>query len=268
MKMRQIMYRYRYPGLYLDHSTYIEPAPDLLYRHTHSEYELLYILGGDVTHVVEDRKYKLHKHDLVLVRPYQYHFIQIDSSTNYERYNLLFDPVALGFQQMEKIPRELEVVSCRHRPMITELFRKMDYYQSVLSETDLRGITALLVQELVYNLGLSHEAQGRAPTENLHPVAAKSLTIINDNLFTIKSMEQVAQALFVTESYLYRVFKRELKTTPLKYITEKRLITAQGMLRQGMLPTKVFEACGFDDYSAFYRSYRRSFGYPPSQEGK
>ena len=266
--MRHIMYRYRYPGLHLDHSTYIAPEPDLLYRHTHSEWELLYILNGDVTHVVEDRKYKLHKHDLVLVRPNQYHFIQIDSSENYERYNLLFDPGILGLQHVERVPQDLEVVSCRYKPMITELFRKMDYYQSVLSEADVRGMTALLIQELLYQLGLTHEARGRAPTESLHPVAAKALAMINENLFTLKSMEQVAQALFVTESYLYRVFKRELKTTPLKYITEKRLIAAQSMLRQGMPATKVYEECGFDDYSAFYRSYRSHFGCPPSKENK
>ena len=266
--MRQIMYRYRYPGLYLDHSTYIEPAPDLLYRHTHSEYELLYILGGDLTHVVEDRKYKLRKHDLVLVRPNQYHFIQIDSSENYERYNLLFDPVALGLNIVERLPADLEVISCLHRPMVTELFRKMDYYQSVLSQDDLQDMTVLLIKELLYNLTLSHEAAGRTPTENLHPIAGKALGIINDNLFTIKNMEQVARDLFVTESYLYRIFKRELKTTPLKYITEKRLIAAQVLLRQGVPPTKVYEDCGFDDYSAFYRSFRNFFGYAPSLEGK
>ena len=186
------MYRYSYPGLYLDHSTYIEPAPDLLYRHTHSQYELLYILGGDITHVVEDRKYKLRKHDLVLVRPNQYHFIQIDSSENYERYNLLFDPVLLGMDQVSRLREDMEVISCRHRPVITELFRKLDYYQSVLSQSDMQEMTALLIKELLFNLTLSHEAAGRAPTENLHPLAGKALAIINDHLFTLKNMEQVA----------------------------------------------------------------------------
>lgn len=264
--MRQIMYRYRYPGLYLDHSTYIAPEKDLLYRHTHSEYELLYILNGDVTHVVEDRKYKLHKHDLVLVRPNQYHFIQIDSSENYQRYNLLFDSEVLGFDIVDQLDRDIEVISCRSHPVLTELFRKMDYYQSVLSQEDLQHMVSLLIQELLYNLLLTHEATGRAPTENLHPVASKALATINDNLFTIKSVEQVAQALFVTESYLYRVFKRELKTTPLKYITEKRLTAARQLLHQGMPPTKVYEECGFDDYSTFYRSYRSHFDCSPSQD--
>lgn len=268
MEMRQIMYRYNYPGLYLDHSTYIEPAPDLLYRHTHSQYELLYILSGDLTHVVEDRKYKLHKHDLVIVRPNQYHFIQIDSGANYERYNLLFDPELLGLDLVSRLPQDMEVVSCQGRGMLTELFLKLDYYQSVLSMEDLQGMTTLLLKELLYNLGLHHEGKGRTPTENLHPIAGKALAYINANLFTIKSVEYVARELFITESYLHRVFKRELKTTPLKYITDKRLLAAQGLLRQGIAPTKVYEACGFDDYSAFYRCYRSYFGYAPSQEGK
>ncbi len=264
--MKQAMYEYRYQGLYLDHATYIEPAPDLLYRHTHSKYELLYILGGDVTHVVEDRKYKLRKHDLVIVKPNQYHFIQIDSPENYERYNLLFDPAILGLDNVDRLPDGLEVIGCRHRTVVTELFRKLDYYQSVLSGEDMRSMTALLLKELLYNLSLPQQGDGRTPTENLHPIAGKALAILNANLFTVKSMEWVAQQLFVTESYLYRIFKQELKTTPLKYITEKRLITAQSMLRQGIPPTKVYEECGFDDYSAFYRSYRAYFGHPPSQD--
>ncbi len=266
--MRQIMYRYKYPGLYLDHSTYIEPAPDLLYRHTHSQYELLYILSGDLTHVVEDRKYKLHQHDLVIVRPNQYHFIQIDSAANYERYNLLFDPELLGLDNVSRLPADLEVVSCQNRSVITELFRKLDYYQSVLSMDDLQDMTALLLKELLYNLSLFHGEKGRSPTENLHPVAGKALAFINDRLFTIKNLGEVARELFVTESYLHRVFRRELKTTPLKYITDKRLTAAQNLLRQGIPATKVYEMCGFEDYSAFYRSYRTRFGHAPSQEGK
>ena len=263
--MGQIMYRYQCADLYLDHSTYMAPGLDLLYRHTHSQYELLYILSGDVTHVVEDRKYKLHKHDLVLVRPNQYHFVQIDSSADYERYNLLFDPTELRFD-MTRLPESMEVISCRHWPMLTDLFRKLDYYYEALSPEDLQDMVRLLIKEMLYNLTLSWKSSGRSPTESLHPVASKALAVINDNLFTVKSIQQVAQALFVTESYLYRIFKQELKTTPAKYITEKRLIAAQSLLRQGVQPTKAYEICGFCDYSTFYRSYREFFGYAPSEE--
>ena len=60
-------------------------------QHTHNACELIYFLDGDATHVIEDRKYKLKKGDLILIRPFQYHFIQIDTPARYERYDILFD---------------------------------------------------------------------------------------------------------------------------------------------------------------------------------
>ena len=59
-------------------------------QHTHNACELIYFLDGDATHVIEDRKYKLKKGDLILIRPFQYHFIQIDTPARYERYDILF----------------------------------------------------------------------------------------------------------------------------------------------------------------------------------
>ena len=58
---------------------------DTYSMHTHNAYELIYFLDGDATHVIEDRKYKLKPGDLILIRPFQYHFIQIDSTSRYER---------------------------------------------------------------------------------------------------------------------------------------------------------------------------------------
>ena len=69
-----------------------------------------------------------------------------------------------------------------------------------------------------------------------------------------------------TESYLYRLFKRELFKTPKKYLTEKRLLHAQRELKKGGKPTEVAEACGFDDYTTFYRNYVDHFGKAPSEE--
>lgn len=53
--------------------------------HTHNAYEPIYFLDGDAAHAIEDRKYKLKKGSLILIRPLRYHFIQIDSLVRYER---------------------------------------------------------------------------------------------------------------------------------------------------------------------------------------
>ena len=77
--------------------------------HTHNTFELIYFLGGNATHVIEDRKYKLKKGDLIIVRPFQHHFIQIDTPGYYERYNILFDPQKHGVESTSLLDRGVEV---------------------------------------------------------------------------------------------------------------------------------------------------------------
>ena len=67
----------------------------------------------------------------------------------------------------------------------------------------------------------------------------------------------------MSESFLFRLFKRELHQTPLKYIREKRLMLARKMLSEEERPTAVCTRCGFSDYTTFYRNYVGFFGCRP-----
>ena len=48
----------------------------------------------------------------------------------------------------------------------------------------------------------------------------------------------------------------------------QRLLAAQNLLTDGESPSKVFEKCGFNDYTTFYRNYVSFFGHPPSGEDR
>lgn len=252
-------------GVYIDHYAYDRLPPEPFGRHMHNEYELLYILSGDITYVIEDRKYKLKKHDLVVIRPQEYHVIQTDSPTDYERHDILFSPSWLGIADVEGLPPDLDVINCRHHGVIRDLFKKFDYYVSTLEEPYLTKMAALLIQELVYNLSAINVSGEGTVAQDTHPLIAKALAYINDNLFSFAGVADLAQRLYVTESYLYRVFKQELKTTPLQYVIDKRLLAAQTMLLQGDAPSEVYRECGFRDYTSFYRHYVKAFGVSPSQ---
>ena len=90
--------------------------------HTHNAYELIFFVDGDASHVIEDRKYKLKKGDLILIRPLSYHFIQIEGKAKYERYNILFDPEQHGVKGIELIPDGLEVVNLEGNPLARIFF--------------------------------------------------------------------------------------------------------------------------------------------------
>ncbi|MBE6550450.1 MAG: AraC family transcriptional regulator [Ruminococcaceae bacterium] len=251
--------------MFFKHSISENLSCDTYSMHTHNAYELIYFLNGDATHVIENRKYKLKKGDLILIRPFQYHFIQIDTPTTYERYDILFDIERNRVESAKLIPEDIEVINIVGNSIIEDIFRKCDIYYQNSDRDTFEKILSHLLSELFYNISLFPQ-QFSKTTTTLSPLISKALKYTNDNLCTIVGIEEIAEHLFVSESYLFRLFQKELHQTPKKYIMEKRLLLAQKMIRDGEKPTSVFEYCGFGDYTTFYRNYTAFFGYSPSKK--
>ena len=235
--------------------------------HTHNTYELICFLDGDATHVIEDRRYKLKKGDLILIRPFQYHFIQIDAPTRYERYDILFDMEKHGVESVGLIPEQVEVINVAGNAIIEDIFRKCDLYRENSEGETFERILSHLLSELFYNISLFPQ-NFSATTTALSPLISEALKYTNENLSTVTGIGEIAGHLFVSESYLFRLFQKELHQTPKKYIMEKRLLFAQRMILNGEKPTAVYRQCGFGDYTTFYRNYTSFFGYSPSEREK
>ncbi len=263
MEKNDFMLEAREP--FYKHEISKQPPCDAYSLHTHSMYELIYIVSGDATHIIEDRKYKLKKGDLILIRPLHYHFIQIDSPIDYERYDILFDAQMHHIESVSLVPEWVEVLNLSANPVAVDIFRKMDYYQQHLEKDAFYDVLSHLLSELFYNVSISPQ-KAEIASESLSPLLSEALRYINDHLFTLDSTLEIAKTLFISESYLFRLFKKELHQTPKRYVTNKRLLMAQTMILSGKKPVEVCEQCGFGDYTAFYRSYVSFFGHSPSQE--
>lgn len=233
--------------------------------HTHNMYEFLYFVNGNAVGAIEGKRYKLKKGDLMLIRPLKYHFVEIEPTTDYERFDILFDDRALGAGFTDMIPDGVEIVNISENTMASDIFMKLDVYFAKLSEDDFSAVLPLLIKELFYSLKIGRDEDTHEIKE-INTTLSAALRYINDNLFTLKSISEVSDSLFITESYLYRIFKAELHKSPKKYINDKRLLAAQSLIQMGEKPTAVYERCGFTDYTAFFRNYKEYFGYSPSKE--
>ena len=89
---------------------------------------------------------------------------------------------------------------------------------------------------------------------------------INKNLDRELSIQELCDKFYISRAQLCRRFKQSTGTSVGRYISVKRLITAQNLIRQGQKPTEIFAACGYQDYSTFYRAYTHYFGHSPSSE--
>lgn len=234
--------------------------------HCHSRFEILYITGGELEHVVEDRKYRVKAGDLILVRPSMYHHLEQLSEKSYERYDILFDPDRIGVD-VSKLSEEMEVISLNNNPIADGLFRKLNYYFENLEEDAFTKLLAQMIYELFMNLQLFSDTMQREKIF-LSPILTRALAYINENLFTVRDVDEISQALFISPSNLFYLFRTSLHQTPKKYITEKRLLAARRKIRAGNKPTEVYKECGFRDYTTFFRSYTARFGRAPSEDGK
>ena len=130
--------------IYFRHHTSTHAPGIFAALHCHNYFELIYVVSGDVAHVVEDRKYVLHAGDLALVQPSKYHYLQILSDTPYERYNILFDPEQHGIPAALQLPQELDVVNLSGNSILSDLFTKMDFYAQA-DPAEFRDLLRLLL---------------------------------------------------------------------------------------------------------------------------
>jgi AraC-like DNA-binding protein len=228
-------------------------------------YKLIFVKKGTVHCVVEGKKFKLKKNDLLLIRPSQYHYLKVLDENEFDRFSLLFDSTILDKSLLDSIPHNLNVLNCPSGSIICDIFEKIDYYFNALEKEALIDLLPAIIKELIYAILLSQDKAVDIPSE-ISPLLTKALNYINTNLFTIQSIKEVAEMLFVTEQYFFKVFQSQLKTTPKKYINIKRLLHAQKLLQRGKKPVEIYLQCGFDSYVGFYKQYLKTFGYPPSKE--
>ncbi len=235
--------------------------------HSHNEYELIFFLDGDVSYIVENRKYRLNKYDMIITRPKTHHSLLCNSECEYERFNILLPPDGFIAGILDTLPEEQDVIHCGDNKVIVENFKKLDTYAAEFSPEAFVHLRDALLTEICYSLK-TVEKELLAKAKPLPPVIQRSLAYINRNLFEIKQVSEISDALFISKNYFFRIFKEELKISPKKYITNKRLLHAQTLLGSGEKPTAVYLMCGFENYITFYKQYVELFGYPPSMEKK
>lgn len=224
--------------------------------------EILYYIDGNATFLSENYCEELKKSTLLIIPKGCYHSFEIKNQDAYTR-------LVLNFPRMN-VPAELSDVF-DNISVIRNISKDIEYLTERMCDvitTSKDGATHLLyalyctlISELHYCKNYGDEPVRRAKDS----VSARCVNYIDDNFKQPITTAHIAAHLNISASLLLHRFKDEMGTTLHRYITEKRLIYARGLIENGAKPTEVFEYCGFEDYSGFYKAFVKIFGYPPSK---
>lgn len=240
-------------------------ANRIIKSHTHEIYEIILLKQGKITYSVEGKNYNLKQNSIIFTRPHKIHSIIIKEDI-YERYDLVVDFSFIPKNFYKNIPADLDVINCDGNRYLLDLFEKFDYYIENTKEEVTDRVIKNLVMEILYNINIAAELHQNQNKLSINPIIKAATLYIDQNFTTLQSIDEICNKLFITKSHLHHLFTKHLQTSPKQYIILKRLVLAQNKIRRGAKATEIYQECGFNDYTTFFRSYVKHFGYPPSKE--
>ena len=125
---------------------------------------------------------------------------------------------------------------------------------------------ALLHQILAYIYSDCYTGDHVNEKEAQHAVImARLFKYINRNLNREISLEDLAKEVNYSEYYVSRLFKKESGKTITGYIQEKRIEEAAHLIRTQVPINQAAEQVGFNNYSYFYKTFRKIIGKSPAE---
>ena len=243
--------------------------------HFHEFDKLVLLLSGRVDYTVEGASYALRPWDVLLVRHHAIHRAVIDKSVPYDRVIVYLDrrfferslPGAGLMDCFEWADKSGQYLLAPDEEQKKALAAALTAYEAVSADREL-GAQLLrdscLIQLLVHVNRLSVSASA-APDAPQDPKIAQTLSYITKNLGRELTVDALAERVYHSRYHFMRLFKQQTGSTVHAYVRQKRLLSAARLIREGVPAGQAAADCGFNDYSAFNRAFRETFGVSPGQ---
>lgn len=249
-----------------------KPDPAMFKMHTHERCELYYFIEGKGTFHIEGSSYPLESGDILLMRPAEAHYIVVAPSHRYTRFVINFDPQLIssvdpdGFLLQPFTGRTAgRNNQYRSGDFPNDLYRRC--LQNTMSDSPNRrlqlftNLLPLLNEIATVFLSKSNHSQ-------VETLESRIVSYINKRIADDLTLDEICRKFYISKPHLCRIFKNITGSTVWDYITVKRLLNAKQLIQTGVPPTIACTECGFGDYSAFYRAYRKKYGVSPSESKK
>lgn len=235
-------------------------------REIHPYHEILYFVNGAADFLSENKRITLEPDTLLMIPKETFHQFAIKNQNTYERYIINFPTLPAYSGLITPLTAHISIVRTPGRNIRTLFERLANVFYENFNEYEKQTfLFAALLQLLLEMKQISPEF-AIPESRSLDSVIARALQYIHLNYLEQLHIGDVASHTGVSKSQLSHTFKKELHISVYRYITEKRLIHANKLIAGCVSPTEAAAICGFNDYSAFYKAYRKFFGYSPSQQ--
>ena len=247
--------------------------------HTHDFIEIVYVLSGKTTHVINSQRYEAKKGDLIFMNYGCIH--QLFSDVEYSYINIIFSPEVMS----ENIVTPQNAFSVLSLTTFNEICNDTSFGRIRFSAEEQKEIESIIFNMLkeykdqntswetvmgnylsTLMIKILRKTEVGIETQELDNIWRELSEYIDSNLDSRLTLSDLAQKCFYNPSYFNRIFKKKFGITPMKYIAQKRLDYASELLRNTKLSiAEVAQKSGFADRNSFYHAFSPHFGITPAQ---
>ena len=240
--------------------------------HTHDACEIYIFLYGRGKFLVEGNEYKLSNGDILLMRPAEAHYIDIDPNYPYERLSIHFNhDMFKGIDTEGLLLRPFNERAAGYLNRYSRDDFKPEFHKIIIKRftssgedkyLNISSALFMLLNEIykIYN--------SSADYDELETSVQRIVRYVNEHSTDNITLDDICSKFYISKPQLCRVFKSATGSTVQNYINAKRLVNAKQLLASGVPPVKVSALCGYNDYSVFYRAFCKQYKTTPKEEYK
>lgn len=249
-----------------------QPTPHGM--HTHTYYEMLYVLSGSAVMTVRNRDYECGPGSLIFLNPFDEHASR-PLELPYKRYYLLMPVTQLNAFHNDVLLLSVFRYHGEQFPYVIQVGGRkprFDAYFSLLMDVQREGGSfADARMEALMTLILTDTHAMRPdlfiPANQLSFLPIQDILNELDTSFCEPfSLQELADKYHVSTGCLSTHFRKAVGLSPMQYVTQSRMQRARLLLLGTELSiTTIAEQCGYPDVSNFVRRFRLQFQQTPLQ---
>lgn len=243
--------------------------------HTHKYYEVMYFIHADGQFIVENNEYKIYDGVVMITRPGEVHSLQLSPKKRYERHfvqvaqqYLKYSGINLPYFSRSRVSGEYNKIDkeLAEKFGIGDFFERMPYYiVNRLPESDIM-IKSYIVQLMVQiNNAYKAMAKTTEATGGVNKKVSAIIKFIDDSLDSDITLDLLCEKFYISKYYLCHMFKEATGYSVREFINIRRINLAKSLLLDDRSPKEICFDCGFNDYSVFYKTFKKQTGLSPTE---
>ncbi len=201
--------------------------------HSHSHYEIYFLLKGNRTFFLSNALYRLTAPALIIIPP---HVLHKTEGTAFERYNVNVSENYLDdFQTHVLNEKALSVIKLNNEQssILENIFNQMSQVnkRQKYSDSILKALFSYLIFQFS-NLSFEVLSSNVSKEKSIPPQMLKVIEYFNENYAENLNLATISEMFYISKGSLIYNFNKYMKCSPIEYLLSIRILKAKELLEK------------------------------------